>query len=145
MTAVCLHKTVSWGECDPAGVVYTPRFANYAVEAFHYFLAEMLGRPLQQRLGELGLGTPMKAMHFEFHKSLWPDQAFFMEVYVVALRTRSFDLKVVGKDDTGAACFNAVLSPVCINAAVRSSVPIPDVLRQRLEEYQRLVPLPASS
>jgi acyl-CoA thioester hydrolase len=105
----------------------------------------MLGRPLQQRLGELGLGTPMKAMHFEFHKSLWPDQAFFMEVYVVALRTRSFDLKVVGKDDTGAACFNAVLSPVCINAAVRSSVPIPDVLRQRLEEYQRLVPLPASS
>jgi acyl-CoA thioesterase FadM len=68
-----------------------------------------------------------------------------MEVYVVALRTRSFDLKVVGKDDTGAACFNAVLSPVCINAAVRSSVPIPDVLRQRLEEYQRLVPLPASS
>ncbi|GLR66104.1 hypothetical protein GCM10010909_07820 [Acidocella aquatica] len=108
-------------------------------------MGELLGRPLHKHLDALGLGTPMRAMSFEFHQSLWPDRVFFMEVHVAAVRVRGFDLIVTGKDDEGHRYFTAMLSPVCISAGVRRAVPVPDVLRRKLEEYQLREPVPVSS
>lgn len=31
--AVFVSRTILFGDCDPAGVVYTPRFSYFAVEA----------------------------------------------------------------------------------------------------------------
>ncbi len=138
------ERTVSWGECDPAGVVYTPRFADYAVEAFHFFLGEIIGRPLQKHLNEHGLGTPMRAMAFEFHRSLWPDEAFAIEIFVTEIRTRSFDILLRAAKADGELAFTALLSPVCIKAEKRAAIPIPDFLRESLEIYAAEVPTPAS-
>jgi len=137
------ERVVGWGECDPAGVVYTPRFADYAVEAFHFFLGEMIGRPLQEHLNEHALGTPMKAMSFEFHRSLWPDEVFGIEIFVAEIRNRSFDLLLRAAKAEGELVFTALLSPVCIKAEKRAAVPIPEFLRERLEAYAREVPAPA--
>ena len=134
------ERVVGWGECDPAGVVYTPRFADYAVEAYHHFLGEIIGRPLQKHLAEHGLGTPMKAMNFEFHRSLWPDEVFSIEIFVAEIRNRSFDLLLRASKADGELAFTALLSPVCIKAEKRAAVPIPEFLRERLEAYAREVP-----
>jgi acyl-CoA thioesterase FadM len=140
---VRFERVVAWGECDPAGVVYTPRFADYAVEAYHFFLGELIGRPLQKRLAEHGLGTPMKAMHFEFHRSLWPDEVFTIEVYVAGLRTRSFDLSLIARKADAEPAFSALLSPICIGDTARASIPIPDFLRTALEAYAAAFPAPS--
>jgi acyl-CoA thioester hydrolase len=132
---VVVRETVKWGDCDPAGVVYTPRFADYAVSAYHHFLGKMLGNPLQKRLAELDLGLPMKAMSFEFRRFLRPDQTFDMTVRVAGVRTRTFDLRIEGTDDGGESCFAALMSPICIKPQARTSIPIPDDLRQRLLSY----------
>jgi acyl-CoA thioester hydrolase len=133
---VIVRRVVQWGECDPAGVVYTPRFCDYAVSAYQYFLGEIFGRPMHKRMHDQDLGLPMKAMSYEFHASLWPEESFDMAVSVLALRSRSFDLRVEAAHQRGHRVFTANLSPICVHANARVSTAIPDFLREWLLTYQ---------
>ena len=137
---VIVRRRVKWGECDPAGVVYTPRFADYAIAAFEHFVAELVGNPMQARLAAADLGLPMKAMSFEFRRSLWPDQEFEMTVKVTGIRTRTFDLQVDGASLDGSSVFEILMSPICIQASNRTSIAIPSFLRERLAEYMDRFP-----
>jgi acyl-CoA thioester hydrolase len=137
---VIVHRRVRWGECDPAGVVYTPRFADYAVSAYEHFIACLLGDPPQARMHAMGLGLPMKAMTFEFRRSLPSEESFDMIVGVAAIRTRTFDLQIEGRNPEGDSLFVAVLSAICITPQNRTSIAIPAGLRRQLEEYQRQFP-----
>lgn len=130
------ERRVRWGECDPAGVVYTPRFTDFVVEAFHDFLEWLLEGPLQERLVELDLGTPAKAISLVFHKSLWPDDSFTMAVYVRDIRTRSFELDLCATSPRGERIFDATFAAVCILHGERRGRSIPDALRRRLEAYR---------
>lgn len=133
---VQIRHRVRWGDCDPAGVVYTPRFSDYVATGFRHFLEVLLGGPLSKRLVELDLGTPAKALSFEFKRSLWPDQEFVMTIRVGDLRTRTFDLDFQAVDAEGHDIFVARLTAICVYAAVREARAIPAELRQRLEEYR---------
>src|SRR5206468_8735559 len=76
-------------DLDPAGVVYTPRFGDYVVEAAHDFMACMIGTPLQAQLAALDFGTPAKSLQFVFHRSLYPDDEFRSEERRVGKECRS--------------------------------------------------------
>jgi len=131
-----IRRRVNWGECDPAGVVYTPRFSDFVVEAYLSFSAHLFGSPLHERLRELDLGLPAKAMSMEFKQSLWPDQIFDIAVEVGGLRTRTFDLLFRATTPEGVRIFDAQFSPICVHHATRESRTIPADLRQRLESYR---------
>lgn len=136
-----VRRRVKWGECDPAGVVYAPRFCDYVVEAQDAFMGHLLGIPLQQRLAELDLGTPAKALQLVFHSSLRPEQAFDMHVFVSGIRVRSFDLLIEAQEPEGTRLFSARFSAVCVHHTVRESRPLPLLLRERLETYQARYPV----
>jgi acyl-CoA thioester hydrolase len=133
-----VRRRVKWGECDPAGVVYAPRFSDYVVEAWLAFSAHLIGNPLHQRLRELDLDLPAKAMTLQFKQSLRPEQTFDMAVTVGEIRTRTFDLIILGTTLQGGSIFDAVFSPICVHNATRESRSIPAELRQRLESYREL-------
>ena len=38
-------RTVKWGDCDPAGIIYTPRVLDYAMEIVEAWYREVLGVP----------------------------------------------------------------------------------------------------
>lgn len=137
---VRMRRRVKWGECDPAGVVYTPRFCDYVVEGLDVFMRHLVGEPLQEQMAELDLGTPAKAMQFVFHRSLRPDQEFDLRVYVGDIRVRSFDLTMDAREPEGARVFSALFSVVCVHHAVRESRSVPAPLRQRLEAYRARFP-----
>ena len=134
------HRRVKWGECDPAGVVYTPRFSDYVVEAVNDFFEQMLGAPLQKALVDLDLGIPAKALQLVFRKSLWPEDRFVLSVSVADIRSRSFDLIVRAVDTGGEELFTAVFSGICIYHGRRESRSIPQILRQGLESYSQRFP-----
>lgn len=142
--AITSSRRVRWGECDPAGVVYTPRFSDYAVEAFHAFMEELLesSGTLGQKLLELDLGTPMKALQFVYHRSLYPDQEFHISTYGADIRTRSFDLAMEARGDDGKNIFSARLSVVCVHSQRRESRSIPPGLLERLQPYRARFPAP---
>ena len=137
---VKVRRRVKWGECDPAGVVYTPRFCDYVVEGLDVFMRHLVGVPLQERMAELDLGTPAKAMQLVFHRSLRPDQEFDLRVCVGEIRVRSFDLAMDAFEPEGDRVFSAMLSVVCVHHAQRKSRPVAALLRQRLEAYRARLP-----
>ena len=126
------RRRVRWGECDPAGVVYTPRFAEYVADAFHEYLEYLLGAPLQRSLEALDVSTPCKALRFVFHHALHPDDELALAVGVAAIRTRTFDLAIEGRL-AGELAFEAVFTAICVHHTVRKSREIPPRLRERLE------------
>jgi acyl-CoA thioester hydrolase len=136
-----VRRRVKWGECDPAGVVYTPRFADYVVEAYLAFFESRFGAPPRERLAPLNLGMPAKALSIVFKQSLWPDQMFEMSVEVAEVRTRTFDLRVVGSVDERVA-FDAIISLICIETELRQARPLPDFVREELVRGREQQELP---
>ena len=133
---VVVRRRVLWSECDPARVVYTGRFFDYLSAAYAWFLRSVLNQG--DTLAAAGLGTPMKAVSIEFHGMLWPDDWFEMTVCVVAIRTRTFDLQVAARSDVGKPVFTGTLSPIIATDATKTSCPIPQPFRDKLERYRLL-------
>lgn len=138
-----VRRTVRWGDCDPAGVVYTGRFTDYLLGAVGLFTDHLAGGG--GRLGAAhGVGTPCKAMRFEFIGTLWPDDVIDIACSVQAIRTRSFDLRCVARRPDGSPVFDAIFSPICVRLDERVGTPIPDSLRAVLAGWLQ-PPSPTSS
>ncbi len=132
-----IRRRVRFGECDPAGVVYTVRFSDYMISAMELFLAEMFGGPQAERIRVLGVGMPIKALRFVFLAALRPDDVFDMVVRVADVRRTSFDLAVTASLPDGVPAFEATITPICIPiGGERRSVEIPASFRERLVAYQ---------
>lgn len=136
-----VRRRIRWGECDPAGVVYTPRFGDYVVEAYHDFLEQLIGAPLQKALIDHDLGTPAKELRILFQHSVWPDQVIDLQVRVKDVRRRSFDIAIDAFDEEGRTVFTATLGLVCVHHDVRQSREIPPSLRELLCAHRDRFPL----
>jgi acyl-CoA thioesterase FadM len=112
--------------------VYTPRFADYVVEAHLAFFEQMFGAPTYERLGPLGLALPAKAISIVFKHSLKPDQLFDMSAWVADVRTRTYDMDVNGATTEGTEAFVGRISLICLNQAEGKSHPLPPFLRVAL-------------
>lgn len=136
-----VRRRVRWGECDPAGVVYTPRFTDYLVSAASLFHEHLFAQQPPGFREALGVDTPCKGLSLVFEGSLWPDQVFDMAVRVSGVRTASYDLQVRATRPEGNAVFSGVFSPICIaRGDRRGSIPIPDALRTLLLRAQETTP-----
>ncbi|MGT2509392.1 acyl-CoA thioesterase [Cupriavidus basilensis] len=128
------RRAVRWGDCDPAGVVYTRRFTDYLLGAVGLYSAYMAGG--DGRRGEMhGVGTPCKAMRFGFFGTLWPDDVIDITCFVEAIRTRSFDIRCVARRLNGATVFEGMFSPICVRQDCREGTLIPDSLRVVLNRF----------
>lgn len=134
---VVLRRRVKWGECDPAGVVYTPIFSEYAISGFWTFLGVLLDHPLQDRLQALDVRTPLRALSFDFKQSLYPDQIFDIKVLMGEIGKTSFTVNVFMTDEEDKAVCDATLTAICVHHHERKSRPIPAPLREALVNYQK--------
>lgn len=136
---VVVRRRVIWGDCDPAQVVYTPRFADYAAAAVQWFW-RVANTDGGLDLAAHGLLTPIKAMAFTFHRVLRPDDLFDMTVYVETIRNRTVDLLVEASGTEGAAHFSARFTTILVAADSFESRPIPSPTRRALESYGERFP-----
>lgn len=129
--AIYVRRTILFDDCDPAGVVYTPRFSHFAMEAIFTALDEWLGAPgLRNLMAEIA--PPVRSMSFELLRALTWDDEINMKVTVAGLRTHSFTFLVEGFMDDGCQAFTANISHVCITPDAREVVPIPELVRNHL-------------
>ena len=132
-----VRRRVKWGECDPAGVVYTAAFADYAISAAELFYGALFGTTPQRLKSEQAFGTPSRALSFDFMRSLRPDDDFDMTVRVADVRSRTYVLDITATTPAGETVFKALLTPVCVARPERRSIEIPAAFRQALLDYQR--------
>ena len=131
-----IRRRVKWGDCDPAGVVYTPVFSEYVISAAELFYGVLFDTTPQRAKRDQGFGTPTRALTFDFQASLRPDEEFDMTVTVADVRSRTYVIDVTATTPKGTAVFIATLTPVCVARDERRSIEIPTAFRDVLLRYQ---------
>lgn len=144
MTHPGVHRQsllVEWGQCDPAGIVYFPRF----FEMFHltmerWFGAE-LGQPYDQMILGRKIGFPAVHTEADFHAPTGFGESITVELRVLDIGRSSLTLgyRIVGADQvvrvTGkSVCVVMDLDPA--SPGFRKSTPIPEDLRQAIEVFR---------
>lgn len=131
-----LRRRVTWGECDSAGVVYTPRFGDFTADTNQLFLGHVLGQDGFMRGKEHHeIGTPCKALSFVFHSSLRPDDCVDMKVRVGKLGDTTFELLVNGMTTSGIAVFDSSTTLITVARGTRRAIRVPDSVRAALQPH----------
>jgi acyl-CoA thioester hydrolase len=134
---VTIRRRVLWGDCDPAGVVYTPRFSDYFAAARDWFLRVGLGVLDRPHPARPGLTFPMRALSFDFRSFLTADDLFDMRILVTTVSRRSFTVDLAATHDSGRAVFTATGTQVCFDQRQGVAVALPDSVVTALERYRQ--------
>jgi len=98
---------IEWGHCDPAGIVYYPRYLEY-FDNCTAALFERAGLPMHEMLKTLGIaGIPMVDMRVRFLVPSRLGEDVVIESSVTEWRNSSFDVhhKLLKGDVLAVECF----------------------------------------
>jgi 4-hydroxybenzoyl-CoA thioesterase len=99
-TPLCTTEIrVSFGDCDPAGIVYYPNFFRWADGLFHLYLQGRAEghQAVCQRIGSLGLGLMSAGM--QFRSPVAPGQILSLSIVSLVWSERSFEVQYAGAVD----------------------------------------------
>lgn len=134
-------RTVLFGDCDPGGVIYTPRVADFVVEAAMEFMSDRLCTPAARHALNTGIVPPARMLTIEYLAWMTYDDRLEIEVSVEHIGVRSYTLAVRGRKFDETLTFSARLVQVCVSTLTQRPVPLPPELRFKLEEsYGAAVP-----
>ncbi len=135
-----VRRITPWGDCDPAGYVYTGRFPEYLLGAVTHFLRHLGFAPGSAAAKRLGIGLPCKAFSLTFHVSLRPDDVLDIRIRVREIRMHTFDIVAAAYLTDGRCAFEGVFSPICVRWDNHERMPIPQELRLLLEAHRDALP-----
>jgi len=95
---------VTWGDCDPAKIVYTARLPWFALDAINAWWEHHLGDGWYQMELDRNVGTPFVHMSMDFSSPVTPRHRLLCEVVPVRLGDSSIRFRVRGLQD-GVECF----------------------------------------
>ena len=129
-------RIVRWGDCDPAGIIYTPRILDYAIEMVETCLREVMGASWNVMREQHNIGGPTVHFECDIRKPLAPDMAVDLVLTLEKLGRSSMTSRIVCVDAEGVEYFRVLLvncfvtgdSPTDIRA-----LPISETWRERLK------------
>jgi 4-hydroxybenzoyl-CoA thioesterase len=84
---------IEWGDCDPAGIVFYPRYFTFFDASTHHLFAHVLGMRKAEMLAAYGiLGTPMVDTRARFIMPCAFGDDVTIETELAAFRRSSFDV-----------------------------------------------------
>ncbi len=134
--AFIIKRKVRFGDCDPGGVLYTPRIGYFVVEAILDFVSTCLGTSAERGIMDLGVLPPARSLKVDFLKPMAWDDELEIRVFLKEIRRSAFVFSVVGFV-SGDKTFSAELTQVCIDSKTKQPVEVPTKLREALENYSR--------
>lgn len=134
-TEVVETRTILFGECDPAGILYTPRICEYIVEAALKFLANSLGEPFERYVFGQGLNLPARNINVDFLAPLTYDDVIEIRAGLEQIRTHAYTVRVTAFNRDGDRAFSGTITQVCVDTDKKLR-PIPEKLRSALLPHQ---------
>ena len=138
--AFALPVRVGWGHCDPAGIVYFPRFFEMFHEAMEAWFSDALSLPYQDVIVRRKVGFP--AVHTEAD---FAAPSVFGDRIVVQLRVEKLGGKSITfgyrvEDDGGRLRLTgrtvcAVMDLDETSATYRRGIELPPDIRNRIESF----------
>lgn len=126
---------VTWGDCDPARIVYTGRLPWFALDAINGWWAEHLGGDgwYQMEL-DRNVGTPFVRLEMDFFRPVTPRHPLICHVWPTRLGETSIEFRVDGEQD-GVLCFATRTVSVFIEAGAFRKAPPPQDIRDILAPH----------
>lgn len=134
MDRLLSRRTVKWGDCDPAGILYTPRVFDYITEAVESWYHDVGGVPWMEMIGS-GQGAPTVHTSVDFRTPMEPGLDLAIAVLLEAVGSTSLSFRILGDGVDGVRYFEGRLVSVFIDFATRRPIPIPAGVRGRAEAY----------
>ena len=102
---------VTWGDCDPAKIVYTARIPAFALDAINAWWEHHLGGGWFQIELDHNIGTPFVHLSLDFRAPITPRHRLICEVAPARLGDSSITFRVNGLQN-GVLCFEGTF--VCV-------------------------------
>jgi len=129
-----INRRVRFGDCDPGGILYTPRISYFVIEAVLDFISVCFGAPAEKSMIDLGILPPARSFNVEFLKPMAWDDEVEIKVCLKEMRNSAIVFSVNGFVSMDQV-FAAELTQVCIDPETRRPINIPGKLREVLENY----------
>jgi acyl-CoA thioesterase FadM len=128
-----VQRTILFGDCDPGGVVYSPRVADFVVEAALEFMSKRLGVPAARNALQTGVLPPARLLSIEYLQLMAYDDRIEIRVEVEYVGEHSYALAINARKLDQTLTFRARLVQVCIAADTLKPITVPASLRAALE------------
>jgi 4-hydroxybenzoyl-CoA thioesterase len=137
MSQVYVHEQlIRFAHCDPAGIVYFPRFFDLAHATMEDWLAEGVGQGLPALIGERRIGTPTVSISCDFARTLRIGDTLRFELTVTRIGNASVQLAYSGKKARGGEEHLAIRQTIVfMDLEAGRAIPIPSDLRPRIERF----------
>jgi 4-hydroxybenzoyl-CoA thioesterase len=130
-------RTVKWGDCDPAGIIYTPRVLDFAMETLEAWYRDVLGIAWLRLNQELHMGAPTVRVEIDFLGAPAPDHEVITLLRVKKLGRASVTYELTGSDGDGKDYYRVVLVACFITRPAFKAAAIPEPFRDRILAYQK--------
>ena len=137
MNKIFVHEQlIRFSHCDPAGIVYFPRFFDLAHATMEDWLAQGLGQGLPVLIRERRIGTPTVSIQCEFAKTLRIGDTLRFELRVVKLGNASVQLAYSGRKEKGGDEHLTIRQTIVfMDLDTGRAMPIPEDLRPNIEQF----------
>jgi 4-hydroxybenzoyl-CoA thioesterase len=133
-----VRRIVNWGDCDPAGFIYTPRVLDYACETIAaWFREELNASWWQLKSSRRRLGLPTVNAVCDFISILRPDQSMELNLYIREIGQSSIVFEIEGLTAANRLAFRVKLVSCAIDMLKHRATRIPDWMRKELEAYKK--------
>lgn len=132
-------RTIPFGHGDIAGIVYTPRFSDYSMEAVETWLQKVIQLDWYQ-INKTGIySTPTLNLTMDFISPLYPNDKLIIAVEVSNIGNSSFCLALHGfkqPDEKPIDIFKSSITLGFVDMKEVKSMAIPPSIREKLQNYQ---------
>lgn len=131
-------QLIRFSHCDPAGIVYFPRFYDLAHATMEDWFAQGLQQPLPELIRDRRIGTPTVSMQSDFLQPLRMGDTLRFALRVTKLGNASVQLAYRGSkaDDSDEREYLRLTQTIAFMSLDQGkATPIPEDLRPRIEQF----------
>lgn len=125
---------VTWGDCDPAKIVYTGRLPWFALDAINGWWETYLGDGWFQLELDRNVGTPFVRLEMDFLHPVTPRHRLMCHVWPTRLGETSIEFRVDGLQDDKLCFSSRSVSVFIVADAFRKTQP-PDDIRDVVAKH----------
>jgi len=131
----------TWGDSDPARMIYTGRFPDFALRAIDAWLLAHVGVDFYRMNVDWGIGTPFVHLECDFRSPATPRDTLLIAVEIDKIGTSSLAYRVAATIEAdGRLCFEGKFVCVCVDGNEQSQagarpIPLDPRIRAAAEAY----------
>lgn len=125
-------QTVRFQHCDPAGIVFYPRYYEMLNLTVERFFERQLGHSFNRLQTELKVTVPTVRIETDFLEASYLEDRLQFQMTLDRIGRSSLGFQIVcrcGAEER----LRAIITLVCIDIHRKKAVPWPEVLRSRIE------------